>query len=124
MPPGLSPDGPRAQEPRSDWIRSGPQIPVLAALSALNRRPLRWKTLLGRVEHDAVAPLVLGAVERLVGPLEEIRVALLHMAHDGDAERDRHCDGIRPACDHEGVAMHGFTDALGDGLSPAMPGIG
>ncbi len=30
----------------------------------------------GRVENDAISPFILGAIERLVGPLEEIGVAV------------------------------------------------
>ena len=58
---------------------------------------------LGRVGDDAVAALALGAIERLVGAVQQRLGVVLIAFRTGDADADRDVQLARVAADDEGI---------------------
>src|SRR5262249_22130790 len=67
-----------------------------------------------RVRDDAVAAVVLGAVERVVGALEHVADRLALLFQRGNADRDRDLDALGALVDRERLARDGTAQALGD----------
>src|SRR5215216_8122828 len=133
---GLSTRRPLAPQPRGRWPVNRPELiagPRLAEPTYRNQPinlligptfPNQPKTLwltpvatqpkeqLRRVGNHAVAAIAFGAVERLVGALEESSCVALARTESGDADRDRDVHAGRALLNQERLAGDSPADAF------------
>ena len=75
--------------------------------------PRAWREL-GRVGHDPVAPIAFGAVQRLVGPLQDELGRIVGKFQRGDADARRHFERADPLTRVEWRRGDALTQPLAD----------
>src|ERR1700756_997667 len=81
-------------------------------------------TSLRRLRDDAVAAVVLGAVERGVGALQHIADRLAFALEDRQPDRDRDLDPLGPLVDRKRLARDGTAKPFCDHPGDMQVGLG